>query len=84
MTTSPPSGLNWPAFEKWWINMGERLHVVDRANAFFTGARIGPLLDRIAQFGGQADYILFVLMRYWVPTVLPPPGRLFAVAEPRD
>jgi len=55
--------------------MGERLHVVDRANAFFTGARIGPLLDRIAQFGGQADYILFVLMRYWVPTVLPPPGR---------
>ena len=25
--------------------------------------------------GGQVDYILFVLMRYWVPTVLPPAGR---------
>jgi hypothetical protein len=33
------------------------------------------VFGRIAQVGGQVDYILFVLMRYWVPTVLPPPGR---------
>lgn len=37
--------------------------------------RSSQAADRIAQAGGQPDYILFVLMRYWVPTVLPPPGR---------
>ena len=55
--------------------MSERLHVADRAQAFFRGAGSGHLFDRIANVGGQVDYILFVLMRYWVPTVLPPPGR---------
>ena len=55
--------------------MSERLHVADRAKVFFMGVQSGQLFDRIAQVGGQVDYILFVLMRYWVPTVLPPPGR---------
>ena len=46
------------------------------AHSRFSKARQpGGLLDRIAQVGGQVDYILFVLMRYWVPTVLPPAGR---------
>jgi hypothetical protein len=75
MTTPTPPGANEPMSEKWWIGMGERLHVADRAQAFFKVVQTGRLLDRIAQLGGQADYILFVLMRYWVPTVLPPPGR---------
>ena len=55
--------------------MSERLHVADRAKIFFKGVQSGQLFNRIAQVGGQVDYILFVLMRYWVPTVLPPPGR---------
>ncbi len=55
--------------------MGDRLHVADRAQSFFKKVRSDGQLDRIAQVGGQVDYILFVLMRYWVPTVLPPPGR---------
>lgn len=55
--------------------MSERLQVADRAQAFFKGAQARHLFDRIAQVGGQVEYILFVLMRYWVPTVLPPPGR---------
>ncbi|MCE9535967.1 MAG: hypothetical protein K8R65_06120, partial [Nitrospirae bacterium] len=75
MTTSSPSDINWTAFEAWWNGIGERLQVADRAHDFFTGMRTGSMFDRIAQVGGQADYILFVLMRYWVPTVLPPPGR---------
>src|SRR5215217_1109450 len=75
MTTAPPSDQFWPALEAWWTGMSERLHVADRAKAFFKGAQSGQLFDRIAQVGGQVDYILFVLMRYWVPTVLPPPGR---------
>jgi hypothetical protein len=75
MTTTPSSDRNWPALEAWWIGMGERLHVADRAQSFFKEAAAGSLLDRIAQVGGQVDYILFVLMRYWVPTVLPPSGR---------
>jgi hypothetical protein len=55
--------------------MGKRLQVADRAEAFFKAATAGGLLDRIGHVGGQVDYILFVLMRYWVPTVLPPAGR---------
>jgi hypothetical protein len=55
--------------------MGERLHVADRADAFFKSATASGLLDRIGQVGGQLDYMLFVVMRYWVPTVLPPAGR---------
>ena len=75
MTTTPSSDTNWSAIEAWWTGMGDRLHVGDRAQSFFKMAAVGGLLHRIAQVGGQLDYILFVLMRYWVPTVLPPAGR---------
>lgn len=75
MPTPSPPDMNWPALEQWWSNMSERVHVADRAQAFFKGVQTGNLFDRIAQVGGQVDYILFVLMRYWVPTVLPPQGR---------
>src|SRR5262245_25957361 len=75
MTTEPLYDKNWSEVEAWWIGMGGRLHVADRAQSFFKEAAAVGLLDRIAQIGGQVDYILFVLMRYWVPTVLPPAGR---------
>ncbi|MCG3777694.1 MAG: hypothetical protein JW388_0388 [Nitrospira sp.] len=75
MTVSPPPEMNWSRLEVWWTGIGERLQVADRARDFFTGMRVGRVFDRIAQSGGQADYLLFVLMRYWVPTVLPPSGR---------
>jgi hypothetical protein len=75
MTTLQPPDMPWPALEAWWSDMSERLHVADRAQAFFKADQTGHLFDRIGQVGGQADYILFVLMRYWVPTVLPPVGR---------
>lgn len=75
MTTTPSPELNWPALEAWWLTMADRLYVGDRARLFLSAARADGSLDRIAHVGGQVDYILFVLMRYWVPTVLPPPGR---------
>lgn len=75
MTITPLHDKNWREVEAWWIGMGGRLHVADRAQSFFKEAAAVGLLDRIAQVGGQVDYILFVLMRYWVPTVLPPAGR---------
>lgn len=61
--------------EAWWGDMSRRLHVAERAEAFFEHARAAQLFERIAQVGGLMDYVLFVLTRYWVPTVLPPVGR---------
>src|SRR5215510_14402855 len=75
MSTGPSCDSRWQALESWWLGMGERLQVHDRAESFFKAAASAGLLDRIGQVGGQVDYMLFVLMRYWVPTVLPPAGR---------
>jgi len=75
MTISTSSESDWWASEHWWVAMGERLKVADRAESFFRTAAASGLLDRIGQVGAQVDYMLFVLMRYWVPTVLPPAGR---------
>ena len=70
-----PGTPSWRAMEAWWVTLAERLHVADRARGFFVSIQSGRLAERLAQIGGQLDYILFVLMRYWVPTVLPPGGR---------
>jgi hypothetical protein len=75
MSSMPSSDNDWPLKETWWAGMGHRLNIADRAQSFFKGAAAAGLFDRIAHVGGQIDYILFVLMRYWVPTVLPPAGR---------
>lgn len=75
MTTSSASDTDWPSLEAWWCRMAARLAVLDRAQEFFKAVQPGNFLERIAQVGGQVDYVLFVLTRYWVPTVLPPPGR---------
>lgn len=59
----------------WWTALAERLGVGDRCQAFFLQAQRRQSLDRIEQLGGQVDYLLFVLIRYWLPVVLPPAGR---------
>lgn len=74
-TAGDPNSPPWQAVETWWMGLAERLHVSDRCGPFFAEIRSRTLVERISQAGGQIDYILFVLMRYWVPTVLPPPGR---------
>ncbi len=61
---------------RWWIGMAARLRVEAKAAGFFQrAAGAGGLLVRLEQLGGDLHYILFVLLRYWLPTVLPPPGR---------
>lgn len=76
MTTAGESAnSSWRAVEAWWVALANGLQVADRARGFFGSLKSGHLAERITQVGGQVDYILFVLMRYWVPTVLPPPGR---------
>ena len=62
--------------EQWWVGMADRLGVAERVRLFFKNAAgKGAILERIDQAGGDLQYVLFVLLRYWIPTVLPPPGR---------
>ncbi len=61
--------------EAWWLALAERLGVGEQCQAFFAHARQRQTLDRVDQLGGQIDYVLFVLIRYWLPVVLPPAGR---------
>jgi hypothetical protein len=69
----PPS---WEEIERWWMAMAHRLGVMDRVRMFFKNA-LGHegVLPRVHRAGGDVHYMLFVLLRYWIPTVLPPPGR---------
>lgn len=56
--------------------MGQRLGLADRVPAFFAQARAqNDVLDRVGRVGGDPSYVLFVLVRYWIPPVLPPSGR---------
>ncbi len=75
MPPPPETESNRFDLDAWWIGLADRLQVSDRARAFLRKVAADGQVDRIRQVGGRIDYILFVLMRYWVPTVLPPPGR---------
>jgi hypothetical protein len=56
--------------------MARRLGVVERVQLFFKNALgQGGVLERVERVGGDIHYILFVLLRYWIPPVLPPAGR---------
>ncbi len=74
MTAIPPT--EWSSLQQWWQAMGRRLQVEDRVEAFFRRAfGVSQALAGLAQVGGQVEYVLFVLVRYWIPVVLPPSGR---------
>ncbi|MGQ0809607.1 MAG: hypothetical protein ACT4OO_00065 [Nitrospiraceae bacterium] len=71
-----PSARWWRDYEQWWVDMGSRLAVQERTESFFHHVlRSSEVLEQVERGGGQVDYILFVLIRYWIPTVLPPLGR---------
>lgn len=77
MSSRPiPDEHGWREIEQWWVDMAQRLGVSERGQAFFQHAtgRDG-VLQRVWLVGGDIHYILFVLLRYWIPTVLPPQGR---------
>lgn len=70
------SSSDWSSLQEWWQAMGRRLQVEDRVEAFFRRAMgTSQALAGAVQVGGEVEYILFVLVRYWIPVVLPPAGR---------
>ncbi|RMH32723.1 MAG: hypothetical protein D6690_13255 [Nitrospirae bacterium] len=70
------SSKEWQQLRHWWSQLAARLGVQEKASAFFDNA-LGPgkVFDRADREGGDLDYILFVLLRHWIPAVLPPAGR---------
>lgn len=72
----PPQQQPWQEIEQWWVGMARRLGVAERGQLFFkNGLGQNSVLERVDRLGGDVHYILFVLLRYWIPPVLPPPGR---------
>jgi hypothetical protein len=71
-----PDDNKWEQFACWWTALARRHGVADRTERFFHHG-LGPehALDRAAQEGGDLDYILFTLIRHWIPPVLPPSGQ---------
>jgi len=59
----------------WWIALAKNLGVADKAQGFFHNIQANNVLEHIDQVKGDIHYILFVLLRHWIPVVLPPPGR---------
>jgi hypothetical protein len=66
----------WREVEQWWVDLAQRLGVGERVLEFFKNA-LGHegALERVRRVGGNVHYILFVVLRYWIPAVLPPVGR---------
>lgn len=74
--SEPPQDQDRADFEQWWTAMGQRLCLSDRVGSFLAQARAqDDILERVGRGGGDPNYVLFVLVRYWIPPVLPPPGR---------
>ncbi len=59
----------------WWVALAQHLGVEDKAQRFFHEAQANQVLDHIVEVKGDIHYIMFVLLRHWIPVVLPPPGR---------
>ena len=58
---------DWSSLQQWWQAMGRRLQVEDRVEAFFRRAMgTSQALAGAVQVGGEVEYILFVLVRYWI------------------
>lgn len=61
---------------EWWLALAHRLGVADTGEQFFLNAGgENGILQHVHQVGADNNYVLFVLLRHWIPTVLPPPGR---------
>ncbi len=75
-TPEPAEDQDRAEFEQWWTAMGRCLGLSDRVQSFFAHARAqNDILERLKQAGGDPNYVLFILVRYWIPPVLPPAGR---------
>ena len=68
----------------WWIALAQHLGVEDKAQRFFYHAQANQVLDHIVEVNGDSHYLLFVLLRHWIPSVLPPTGRERLSKNDRD
>jgi hypothetical protein len=59
----------------WWVALSQHLGVDDKAQRFFQNSQANHVLEHIAEVNGDIHYLLFVLLRNWIPTVLPPSGK---------
>lgn len=76
MSEQQPAEFPWQEVEQWWADLAQRLGVGERVQGFFKNA-LGyeGTLERVRRVGGNVHYVLFVVLRYWIPAVLPPAGR---------
>jgi hypothetical protein len=76
MSGQEPTEFPWQEVEQWWVDLAQRLGVGERVRDFFKNA-LGHegALERVRRVGGNVHYLLFVVLRYWIPAVLPPAGR---------
>lgn len=76
MSEQRPTEFPWQEVEHWWAELARRVGVGERVQAFFKNA-LGHegSLERVRRIGGNVHYVLFVVLRYWIPAVLPPAGR---------
>jgi len=66
----------WNEFTKWWTDTATRLGVGSYCVSFFMpGSGAMEALTKVVQAKGDLDYVLFVLIRYWVAPILPPTGK---------
>jgi hypothetical protein len=66
----------WNDLTKWWTDTATRLGVGSYCVQFFMpGSGAIEALTKVTQAQGDLDYVLFVLIRYWVPPILPPMGK---------
>jgi len=76
MAEQHPTEFPWQEVEQWWADLAQRLDVGERVQGFFKNA-LGHegALECVRRVGGNVHYVLFVVLRYWIPAVLPPAGR---------
>ncbi len=70
------SPAQWTQFTSWWREAAKRLGVESQCEGFLAPEAGGmEALMKVASAQGDMDYVLFVLLRYWVPPILPPAGK---------
>src|SRR2546427_12566408 len=75
----------WTQFNSWWRQTVKRLDVDAQCESFLapeSGGMEALMKVHVAQ--GALDYVLFVLIRYWVPPILPPAGKERTVKSDLD
>ncbi len=70
------TAAEWNDLTKWWTDTATRLGVGSSCVSFFMpGSGAVEALSKVQLAKGDPHYVLFVLIRYWVPPILPPMGK---------